>query len=77
MKRDDIGAALYAAMAVITFGHSTAARQKVNAAEYANCLSVKAVVPQHQCWDDPAIAPMGGIVAGAFWPLYWSWEVFS
>lgn len=69
-----IAAALaYLVVAVITFGHAAANSEREADANYAQCMADER---QQVCLRsiDP---PFAGIMAGALWPLYWSWEAWS
>jgi hypothetical protein len=54
--------AIYAAVAIVTFGR---------AAANAECIYVRA---EAGCSNDKAAK---GFMAAAIWPLYWSWEAWS
>lgn len=57
----------YAAIAIVTFGHSAADEPLTCPPEARYCLDS----------DMTGRAVMGGILAGMLWPLYWSWEAWS
>jgi hypothetical protein len=71
--RNKLIAAIYAAGFVIAFGHSAAARQNAEDAEYAACKAKQDAL----CWRNIAGAPAGAMMAGLLWPLYVSWEAFE
>ncbi|RIA37507.1 hypothetical protein DFR49_3392 [Hephaestia caeni] len=57
-----LAAALYACIAIVTFGHA-AANHACDRSPYApNCAGQ---------------ASINAFVAAAVWPLYWSWEAWS
>jgi hypothetical protein len=61
---------LYVVAAVVTFGHAAAGSDR----EYELC---KRADPQAYCGIRAPKGVMIGIVAGAAWPLYWSWEIWE
>ncbi len=67
-----VAAALYAAGALVTFGHAAAGYDRRVTAEYAACM---ARTPPY-CPREVG-APFAGLVAAVLWPLYWSWELQS
>lgn len=73
MRRSTIGLLAYAAIGILSFGHSAALRQNQENAKYEACKKD----PKAYCWRDNMLAPIGGIMAGLVWPLYWSWVAFQ
>lgn len=64
--------AAYALVGVATFGHCAGQIYRQDQAEYAACRAK----PDAVCFRTPELAPVSGVVAGVFWPLYWSWEAW-
>jgi hypothetical protein len=68
----------YAAVAVVTFGHSAAHREPIEQLEQAKCEARIAAGLEGYCFDNSTeSAGMNGFVAALVWPLYWSWEAWS
>lgn len=67
-------AALYAAIGIVTFGHSSADHQAVGDAEFEECRTNPKALCFRQRTGDSA---MTGMFAAPLWPLYWSWVVFE
>jgi hypothetical protein len=59
-----VAGVIYGIAAIITFGHGAANTG-------TRCLKDEAVCNAN------LDAPMNGMMAGVFWPFYWSWEVAS
>lgn len=70
-----IALAAYAGIGIATFGHAAATKQAEEDAEYAACQATRS--EDGYCWRTNELAPMAGLVAAPFWPLYWSWEAWS
>lgn len=67
-------AALYGAMAVITFGHAAAANQRQQKIEHTQCLYETGKRGNCIELDNAGLA---GLFGAVLWPLYWSWEFWS
>ncbi|NBW09740.1 MAG: hypothetical protein EBR82_17125 [Caulobacteraceae bacterium] len=75
IKQIRIAAALYAAIAIATFGHAASKSEKAVNADYAECL--RNPPKTGICWRDDS-RPVGvGSFAAVFWPLYWSWVAWQ
>ena len=71
--------ATYALVAIVTFGHAAASQAERNRTVYAICRDDN---PENLrlCEVDRAYevpSTFSGLVSGAIWPLYWSWEAWS
>ncbi len=70
-------ASLYAAFAIMTFGHAAAFAQRAEDARMRACEARVAVKRDGVCWESGERVVMSGFMGGALWPLYWSWEAWS
>ena len=61
MNKAILAAVIYILVAILTFGHS-AARSTLGDTPMASAVERRAA---------------DGMMAGIFWPLYWSWEAFE
>ena len=69
--------ALYVAIGVVTFGHSSAHAVRQAKVDYAACQADLASHKVLWCTDDSDMAAFKGMAAAMLWPLYWSWEAFA
>lgn len=65
-----VGFALYAVVAIVTFGHAAAAAERADVVRYQQCVEREEVCIQ-------GIPGINGFMAAVFWPFYWSWEAFK
>ncbi len=65
----------YAVIAVATFGHAAASRDRADQAEYRECLR-RAERVNMTCFNN-RYGGLVGLLAAPLWPLYWSWEAWS
>lgn len=71
MRLIAFAAAIYALGAIVAFGHSASSKQRA----HATCEANRELHPDRLILcPDPASY---GIVAGALWPFYLSWEIWS
>lgn len=68
-----LAAAAYGIIAIATFGHATESSYRLKKEERIECQNNNGRI----CFDGSGIAPLAGLLGGALWPLYWSWEVQS
>ena len=62
----------YVIIAIFTFGHAAAGTQRW---QDTHCQTAEArIASNERCYSGPAV---NGVFAGVFWPLYWSWEMWS
>jgi hypothetical protein len=68
----------YAMIGALTFGYSAASTSHTERAAYQQCIKDHADDPGCICISTDALgAASSGFVAGAVWPLYWTWTGFD